>query len=275
MRSGFTFNGRHTSEFGVTAKTKERPIFPTVKEQVYSSAEMDGEYDFTDVSGREYFETRKFQVELQLAADSLTDLQNRMSRISRWLKGRSTLIFDDMPLVKWNVRVIDSVSYMPENGGRKAVLSVTYKAMPFSDMIYTVIDGPCLEADVELNANIPLSAAEYLTFSGGGTYTGVPNVGDVHVKPVITVTGSDGSFTIKNNGAGIAVKYKGDFVIDCEKEQVYSADGTSLMPYVAGDFFELRPGLDNTIELTGGSVQINYTPQFLYNADLNNTEWGD
>lgn len=276
MRSGFTFNNKHTSEFtAVTVRTKDRPVFPAVKELTHSTDDMDGEYDFSDVSGHEYFNTRNFQMEFAVQANNLKDLQKKISKLSRWFKGQGTLIFDDIPFVKWNVRIVDSVSYMPEHGGTKAVLAVTYKAQPFSELIFDVLEGPCLDDDIELDSEWPLDSAEFLTFNGAGTYTNVPNVGDVHVKPIITVTGSAGTFTIGNNGSNITVKHSGSFVIDCEKEIVYSGD-KSLMENVSGTFLELVPDTDNTVTISGnGTVQINYTPQFLYDADLDNMDWGD
>lgn len=276
MRNGFKFNDKHTNEFkGVTVKTRDRPVFPPVKEQIHSSDEMNGEYDFTDVSGHECFNTRTFQIEFGIAADNLSTLQKKLSQLSRWFKGRGTLIFDDLPLVKWNVRVVDSVSYMPENGGRKAVLSVSYKAMPFSKLIFDVIEGPCIDEEIELDSDIPLDASEFLTFSGTGTYSNVPNIGDVHTAPVITVTGSTGIFTIICNGVKITVNHTGNFVIDCEKEIVYDGD-ISLMADTIGTFFELAPDTDNTITIIGeGTAQINYTPQFLYDAELDDMDWGD
>lgn len=97
----------------------------------------------------------------------------------------------------------------------------------------------------------------------------------MHVKPIITVTGATNPFTIGNNGSNITVKRSGDFVIDCEKEIVYNGD-TSVMKDVEGIFFELTPGTDNTIKIVnGGTVQINYTPQFLYDADLEGMDWGN
>lgn len=276
MRTGFSFNGKHTSEFkGVTVRTKDRPIFPLVKEQVYSADNMNGEYDFTDISGHEYFNARNFQMEFAVVAENLRELQKKMSALSNWFKGRGTLIFSDLPLVKWNGRIIDSVSYMPEHGGHSAVLSVTYKVQPFSELIFDVINGPYLDMDIPLDSDIPLDGAEYLTFNGTGTYTNVPNVGDVHVKPVITVTGSTGIFTIGNNGVNITVKHQGNFIIDCKKEIVYNGN-TSLMKDTAGAFFELAPDTDNTITIIGtGTAQINYIPQFLYDATLDNMDWGD
>lgn len=275
MRNGFTFNEKHTSEFNVTVKTLDRPIFPSVKEIVSSADDMNGEYDFTEVCGHEYFNTRTFKIQFAVLADNLRELQKQLTALSRFFKGRGTLIFDDIPTVKWNVRIIDSVSYMPENGGHRAVLEVTYKAMPFSELVWDIIDGPCLDDDIELDSDYPLDAAEYFTFNGTGTYTNVPNVGDVHIKPIITVTGATAPFTIGNNGKNITINRSGDFVIDCEKELVLK-DDTSLMTGVTGEFFELNPGTDNTITISGkATVQINYTPQFLYDADFDGTEWGD
>lgn len=276
MRTGFSFNGKHTSEFkGVTVKTKDRPVFPSVKEQVYSVENMHGEYDFTDISGHEYFNMRTFQIEFGIAADNLSELQKKLSELSRFFKGRGTLIFDDIPLVKWNVRIVDSVSYMPEYSGKKAVLTVSYKAMPFSELVFDIFEGVCLDMDIPLDSNIPLDASEFLTFNGSDTYTNVPNIGDVHVKPVITVTGANGAISISNNGETITVVHTGDCIIDCEREIVYSGDD-SLMKKTTGSFFELAPGTDNTITIAGsGTVQINYTPQFLYDITLDDLDWGD
>lgn len=276
MRNGFTFNDTHTSSFtGVTVRTKDRPVFPSIKEYIHSTDNMNGEYDFSEISGHEYFNTRKFNIEFGITAESLGQLQKKLTALSRWFKGRGTLIFDDIPFVKWNVRITDSVPYMPENGGSKAVLSVTYKAMPFSDLIFDVLDGPVLDSDIELDTCMPIGADEYLTFRGSDKHTKVPNVSDVHVKPVITVTDATGATGITCNGVSITVVHSGNFVIDCEKEQVY-AENKSLMKKTTGEFFELAPGTDNTIIITGtATIQINYTPKFLYNADLNNMDWGD
>ena len=170
---------------------------------------------------------------------------------------------------------MDSVSYTPEHDGRKAVLSVTYKAEPFSELIFDALDGPCLDTEIPLDTEQPIEQDEYLTLNGSGTYKNVPNVGDIHVKPIITVTGATSPFTIGNNGKNITVKHTGDIVIDCEKEIAYSGN-TSLMTDISGDFFELVPGLDNTITVTGGGVvQINYTPKFLYDVDFDNMKWSE
>ena len=146
---------------------------------------------------------------------------------------------------------------------------------PFSELIFDALNGPCLDTYTTLDTEIPIGQDEYLTLNGNGTYKNIPNIGDVHVKPIITVTGATNPFTIGNNGKNITVKHTGDIVIDCEKEIAYSGN-TSLMTDISGDFFELVPGLDNTITVAGGGVvQINYTPKFLYDVDFDNMKWSE
>lgn len=46
MRNGFIFKDRHSSDFGVTVRTKSRPILPSVKENIVDLPYRDGGYDF-------------------------------------------------------------------------------------------------------------------------------------------------------------------------------------------------------------------------------------
>ena len=47
MRNGFIFKDRHSSDFGVTVRTKSRPILPSVKENIVDLPYRDGGYDFS------------------------------------------------------------------------------------------------------------------------------------------------------------------------------------------------------------------------------------
>lgn len=279
MRNGFTFNGAHTSEFdGVTVRTSDRPVFPAVKEQTVSADEMDGEYDFTEASGHEYYNTRTFVIEFGVLAPNLSTLQKRLTALSRWFKGRGELIFDDIPNVKWDARVNDSVSYKPENGGRNAVLSVTYKAQPFSELVFDIPDGPRIGDAIELGSSIPLDMEEYFYLWGAGEYT-VPNVGDAYIKPIIYMTSISGAITLECGGKSLSISLPSQeavVAIDCEKEQISTDTGENLIMYADGEFSELAPGL-NTLTLTGDFylAQVIYTPKFFYDADFSDTEWGD
>ena len=48
------------------------------------------------------------------------------------------------------------------------------------------------------------------------------------------------------------------------------------MTDISGDFFELVPGLVNTLTVAGGGVVlINYPPKFLYDVDFDNMKWSE
>lgn len=271
MRNGFSFKGCHSSEFDVTVKTLDRPVEPTAKEQLHEPSDMDGEHDFNGSERRRYYSGRVIKVEMAVTADNLSALQKKLGKIARWIMGEGELIFDDMPNVKWYGRVVDSVSYKPENGGKNTVLSISFKVKPFSELAFDVPDGPLLDSDIELDSDIPLDFDEYFTFNGTGTYT-VTNIGNVFTKPIIEVSDCINGITISCNGKTITVKTKEeDFTIDCIRQQVYieTLDGKeSLMNKTEGEFFELSPG-DNTIIITGdATVEVGYTPQYMYDADL-------
>ena len=59
MRNGFIFKDRHSSDFGVTVRTKSRPILPSVKENIVDLPYRDGVYDFSKANpfGREFIMT--------------------------------------------------------------------------------------------------------------------------------------------------------------------------------------------------------------------------
>ena len=64
MRNGFIFKDRHSSDFGVTVRTKSRPILPSVKENIVDLPYRDGGYDFSKANpfGREFYNDRIFTV---------------------------------------------------------------------------------------------------------------------------------------------------------------------------------------------------------------------
>lgn len=270
MRNGFSFKGCHSSEFAVTVKTLDRPIEPTAKEQLHEPSDMDGEHDFNGSERRRYYSNRIIKVEIAVTADDLQALQRKLGKIAKWTMGEGELIFDDMPNVKWYGRVVDSVSYKPENGGKNAVLSISFKVKPFSELNFDVPDGPILDSNIELDSDVPLDFTDYFTFEGAGTYT-VTNIGNMPTKPVIEVSDCVDGITISCNGKTITVNEKEDFTIDCIRQQVYieMLDGKeSLMNKTEGDFFELVAG-DNTITIAGdATVEVGYTANYMYNADL-------
>ena len=73
MKTGFTFKGRHSDEFGLVMKTSSRPIHPEMKSYTYDSPLTDGVYDFSSANsyGRAFYQNRIFTLIMQIYADDL------------------------------------------------------------------------------------------------------------------------------------------------------------------------------------------------------------
>ena len=84
MRNGFIFKDRHSSDFGVTVRTKSRPILPSVKENIVDLPYRDGGYDFSKANpfGREFYNDRIFTVTFNIYADNLAEMQRNLSLLS-------------------------------------------------------------------------------------------------------------------------------------------------------------------------------------------------
>lgn len=274
MRAGFKFKDRHTRDFGVTAQTQSRPIRPETKSHTYETPIMDGEYDFSEANiyGREFYNNRTFQMDLKVTADNLTELQKKLSKLSAWLMGKGELIFDDTPLVKWSAHIIDTIEYKPEHG-KNAVLSVVFKVKPFANLIFNVANGPYLDDEIYLDDNIPLDISTYFIFEGTGKHSHtVINIGEVPIRPIITVSGVTGAVTLSCNGHTLTVP--GNCTIDCERQTVIYED-ISLMKNVFGIFFELAVGGNVLTVSKTATVEISYEPKYLHDANFNEVNWNE
>lgn len=298
MKSGFSFRGKHSSDFkGVTVKTRDRPVMPKPKVSVYEADNANGSFDFTDYTGQTYYEDRTIQIDLSVTGEDLHDLQNKMNALMVWLTGKGEIIFDDIPTVRWTGRVSEQISYMPEHGGKTAMLSVSFLCEPFSKGLHDVFEGPQLGDPIRLDTAVMLGAEEYLTIVAPESEeeteeeeteikTTIKILGDVPIKPVIEVSDEAVTLTVVNSlGAfGLTVNYDEEkytieqITIDCEKMKVYSivvVDNkeklVNLMPYTDGKFPVLMPNEENTIITTlrtKQTAEFHYVPQYFYNGGM-------
>lgn len=274
MRTGFKFKYKHTNDFGVTAQTQSRPIRPETKQYTSEAPLTDGEYDFSEANmhGRRMYKNRTFTMNLKVAADNLTVLQKKLSKLAGWLTGKGSLTFDDSPAVKWDASVDDTIEYKPEHG-KSAVLSVVFKVKSFARLIFSVFDGPCLDDDIFLDDDIPLDMSSYFTFTGTGEKTHkVMNIGEAPVRPIITVSETTDSLSLSCNGHTLTVS--GDCVIDCEK-QIVTGENGSLMSGVSGTFFELASGENILTVSNTAKIEISYEPRYFHDADLSEVHFDE
>ncbi len=280
MRNGFTFKDRHSSDFGVTVKTRSRPIRPEVKRVSADLACRDGEYDFSAANpfGREFYYDRTFTVILGVYADNLSALQDKLGAIALWLMGGGELIFDDMPYLKWDAKISDEIIYMPEHGGKNASLEASFRVKPFASFIFSGEEGILLDSPgVLLESSIPIGIDEKYNFEAkNGDVIEFFNYGDRPARPLVRIENSRGRTSLNMGDRSIGYELTGTALVDFERQTV--TDGNGKMLSVYGDFFEFEQGCN---KITVGhsaadklSISFSFTPQFVYNATPATIDWG-
>lgn len=278
MRNGFKFNNRHSSQYGVTVRTKSRPIRPSAKSFTADMPCRDGVYDFSmaNPSEREFFNERIFTVTLSVCADGLRAMQERLTKLSLWLTGSGELIFDDMPLIVWRGRITDEIIYMPEHDGKKAVMEITFRVKPFGECIFGS-EGPALDTVcIRLDENIPIGFDELYTFtiSCSGDLR-IINFGDRPARPVLDITGSAAGVRLELGGRSLSFNASGNVKVDFEKQNVTDENGSIS---VSGEFFEFQRG-NNLLHIENSNtsslqISVSYTPEFMYDVYFDDMEWG-
>lgn len=281
MRTGFKFKGRHSSDFGIVAKTKSKPIVPEQKVYTYDLPGADGEIDMSECNeyGRTMYKSRLIEIELQISAGDLSELQRTAARIAAWLTGKGELIFDDSYGTKWDARVSSDISFAPELAGKKAVMSVVFKT-DMGKATFTTGEGVLLKDCISLDSNLPLDLAEKFKFSlsVGENNIKIANVGDFYTKPIFRFSEGAENVTINCNGKRIiAEDIEKDVIIDCERYIVTDSEGNNLLKKKQGSFFELAPGLNDCSVYVSGACEmtVDYVPMTMYDFDFACVDWGD
>lgn len=282
MKAGFTFKNRHSGEFGITVKTKSRPIVPEQKIYSYDIPLMDGEYDMTSSNpyGRPFYKNRLFELELSIAGASLGELQHKAARIASWLTGNGELIFDDTSACKWNTRVCSDVSFVPEHRGRMAKMNVVFR-VDIGEATFNTADGIKLSDGVRLDSDLPLDISVQFekTLIKGKNQIDFINIGDYFVRPMFEFTGEAKSITVNSGSKSITVQnpYGSGTVIDFEKCRTTSTSGYNLLSLTEGDFFEFSGGKTQiTVSVDAQSTLImHYTPRTIYNFNFTDIDWGE
>lgn len=278
MRNGFKFNGRHSSEIGVTVRTKSRPIRPPVKSLTTDLTCRDGVYDFSasNPSGREFYSDRYFTVSIGIYAENISKIQEKLTDISLWLTGAGELIFDDMPLIIWKGKISDEIIYMPEHNGRKAVIDVSFRAEPFGYCVFGT-DGIVLDTDIYIDEMIPLEYEDLFDFTlSGSDDLRVLNFGDRPIRPVISLTGNVEGIIMELGEKQLSFTASGDVSVDFDKQIVTDENGSIG---VSGEFFEFAAG-ENILHIENSNtdsiqISVSYTPEFMYGTHFGDVDWGD
>ena len=286
MRSGFTFKNRHSSEFGITLRTKSRQLLPEVRTSFYDTPLADGSYDFSESNpfGREFYNDRIFELEMRITAGCLAELEQKCARIAAWLRGRGELIFDSAAGVKWSGRFVSDTAFTPERRGKTALLTAMFRTSPSGSAVFNTTDGVLLGGGVVLESDIPLDMTEYfeIPLPYGESAVRAVNIGDFYVRPVFEFDGTAENISVRLGDSKIYLEnIIGDTkTIDCKKCTVtaVNSDGEENgMSCMRGEFFELPPGVSElTVYVSEPCImRIRYTPQTIYDFDFSHIDWGE
>lgn len=160
--------------------------------------------------------------------------KNPAQNVLSWLNGQKYVTFSTEPDKRQLAEVINQVSFKRVSYGLDWYEgTVQFLCQPLKELIHE-----------------PVQAAV-----NGTVFV---NLGDTVEKPLITMDGAAGDFTVSMGGNTLAVKgldsSYGGCIIDCDAGMLLSYDGTELLTALTeGDFPELVPGR-NTVAIDGVTV---------------------
>lgn len=279
MRNGFSFKGKHSSDFGVVMKSRNRPILPEQKTYTFDIPGTDGEYDFTDMNeyGRAMYKKRVFELDLQIAAEGLEELKRMAARIAVWLSGSGELIFDDDSGTVWDARTASSVSFTPEHRGKTASLKVMF-SVGIGRASFNAGDDLILQDGITLDSDIPLDMTDVFKFElvSGNNIVRLINIGDFYTKPILRFSAAPGNITITAFGKKIYLEnLTTDIIFDNDSCVVTNDAGENLINNFKGDFFEIPGGVSEIDIYTDAAcvLSVEYTPKTIFDFDFSNIEW--
>ena len=282
MHYGITYRNKHSSEFGVIAKTKGRSLLPDMKTSAYDMPLSDGEFDFSEANEykRAFYKQRNFEVLMRICADNMSELQKKAIKVSHWLCGSGDLIFDDCAGVKWDAKVISNVTFTPERRGKTAELAVVFSAKPVGKAVFNTADGINLGDAVMLDSNIPFDMTDRFVYelAEGRNSVDVVNMGDFYVRPKFIFDGEMSEIKVMYGKKAIEINnINTPVVIDFERCTVENKISESLISCMSGDFFEFPSGRTSVTVYTDkpARLQIKYEPVTIYDFDFSDIDWGD
>lgn len=276
MYGGFRYCGKHSyEEYGLIVRTVNRPLLAGQKTVQQDKAFDDGKADYTAVNLRDraLFDNKTITVECKFGTPAgFEELQRRTARISAWLSnvrgGFSPLIFDDMPMIAWQVKPTNNIPVEFQFAAAGS-FQITFECEPFNSYIFDSSNIP-LDADIPLDSEFQLGGAVPLDREAHVTWysTSAP------CRPVLLIKGMGDSITIACNGCTLAYgkPWSGELTVDCASMKLWL--NGNLLEGVTGSYFEFFGG-DNVVDIIApsagmapkGTVEAVYPYNVFYGAE--------
>lgn len=250
---GLTYNGEHSSVYGVYFKTKSIPYTPKKRSVSVQVQGRDGEYVFED-----RYNNIQIEIACVIISNKVVHRRKMAREISRWLSSTGILIFDTEADVEYKVvKCTNDITASME--GTSDYFTIVFECEPYQVQTFYNDDLTWNDTAYWQYINIPWGGYPRTFNVSSGQTIEVVNAGNYKALPTVKLTGvassvSFGGFTFSN--------LNGTVYIDSKNQVVYSLSGATKVNQIAshdGVFIELDPGVNEfTISGTITSLEIEF-----------------
>jgi len=260
---GFTFNGRHSDEFGIGFVTKTMPYIPQKRQTTIEVQGRDGQYAFEDG-----YNNITIELACAIAGSEILDRRKKAREISVWLANTGKLIFDYEKDVEYRVvKVINDVVGNILGREYKDEFTIVFECEPYQHQTFYNDNLTWENASIAWKyANIPWAGYPRTFTVIDGQSIDVVNAGTYKALPIIILTGEATTVTI---GSFTYTSLSGTVYIDCKNQVVYSITNdvkTNMILHFSGDFLELAPGTNTFVisgTITNLEIEFDYKNTYL------------
>lgn len=151
---GFTFRGRHSSEFNIGCRSIDRSAIPERRKYELVIPHRSGTREIPS----DVYDKRKISVEIAAVfEETFEEFRIKIRELAYWLSGTGELSFDDEPDKKYTASLYDAIPLQQILLQPKAVVEITFDCQPFafSDVISLPIKMGKNEIDYKGTAKTP------------------------------------------------------------------------------------------------------------------------
>lgn len=134
MMIGFTFNGRHSSEFGIYFKSIDRTVIPEKRKKEFEILGRSGTLELPSNEYNKRFITGLIGV---MQTEDFKDLRNQTRELARWLSGTGLLIFDDEPEKAYEATIYSAVGIEQLEVLPRGNIEIEFECQPFAVSVDT------------------------------------------------------------------------------------------------------------------------------------------
>lgn len=126
---GFTFKGRHSSEFNIGFKSDDRTAIPERRKKEFTILGRSGTLELESTEYEKRYITGTIGI---MYVDRFEELRNKVRDLAGWLSGTGLLIFDDEPYKSYEASIYSAVGIEQLSLQPRGILDIEFECQPFA-----------------------------------------------------------------------------------------------------------------------------------------------